>query len=170
MRGVTWGRLTLNSSNVPGTTAQNSKMIPSAVMMRFLVPSPMSRKGLGTGSVKTGGAAQRSGVPSSPSPAPCVRPEATICVAGCRSRREELALLPVFWKKQGTGNARVSALPTHCARGGKYHRSVLICCFLSLGTNTSPCGSCLLRGRTTGLWYPGQDPVASGAMCCWTEG
>lgn len=47
-------RLTLKSSSVPGTTAQNSKMIPSAVMMRFLVPSPMSRKGLGTCSVKTG--------------------------------------------------------------------------------------------------------------------
>lgn len=42
--------LTLNSRNVPGTTAQKSRMIPSAVMMRFLVPSPMSRKGLGSGS------------------------------------------------------------------------------------------------------------------------
>lgn len=180
LRGGTWGRLTLNSSNVPGTTAQNSKMIPSAVMMRFLVPSPMSRKGLGTGSVKTGVLLRDLvSLPLPALPRACVRacvrarsgsPEASICVAGCRSRREELALLPVFWKKQGRGNARVSALPTHCAHGGKYHRSVLICCFLSLGTNTSPCGSCLLPGRTIGLWYPGQDPVASGARCCWTEG
>lgn len=66
------GRLTLNSSSVPGTTAQNSKMIPSAVMMRFLVPSPMSRKGLGTGSVKTECCSELwHPFLSSPSPAPC---------------------------------------------------------------------------------------------------
>lgn len=65
--GVSLGELTLKSSNVPGTTAQNSRMMPSAVMIRFLVPSPMSRKGLGTGSVKT----ESLSVPSSLSPAPC---------------------------------------------------------------------------------------------------
>ena len=46
------GGLTRKSSNVPGTTAQMRRMMPSAVMMLFVVPSPMSRKGLGSGSVR----------------------------------------------------------------------------------------------------------------------
>jgi hypothetical protein len=45
-----FGHHFLNSSSVAGTIAQNSKMIPSAVMMRLLVPSLVSRKGLRTGS------------------------------------------------------------------------------------------------------------------------
>ena len=126
-RGVGLGGLTRKSSSVPGTTAQTRRMMPSAVMMLFFVPSPMSRKGLGSGSGRReSGSEPRLAPGHAPGHAPQrgPRPWKRLPLGETQDARDA--------GDAGSGSIppsrRLDGMDTHLARGGTSRRSAVSSC------------------------------------------